>query len=192
MTALRIRTLIFFIAIYSCKNNGTKNADKNVNLSVNSVTDSLSGKKESQNIGTNSLKDRLPTKPDRSFERIQKFTVDDYPVTDKMFKGVDHSREGGEISSGEGAWFSNDTLKQTLVFILYTDYHRLVIYHFLNSDIPNGVINRMDLQSADGQLATFKQKQKYFKGFLTQTKKIEQSYSEQTKGLSLVTRKKKP
>jgi hypothetical protein len=194
MTVLRITILIFLIAECSCKNTRTKIIDESTNFSTNSLNDSLSTKTETQKIPAVSLKDSLPTKPEiqsRPSDRIQKFTVDDYPVTNKMFEGVDRSRESGEISSGEGAWFSNDTLKQTLVFVRYTDDHRLVTYHFLNSDIPNGVINRMELHSADGELATFKQKQKYFRGYLTQTKKIKQSYFRTNKGFKLGDSKEK-
>jgi len=108
-------------------------------------------------------------------DTIRKFMVDDYPVTNEMLGPNAHSRKSGEITDGEGAWFSNDTLKQTLVFVLYTDYHRLVTYHFLNNDIPFGIIKRMEL-SKDGELASDNLKQKYFRGFLAQTTKIGKSY----------------
>jgi len=102
-----------------------------------------------------------------------------------------HFRKSGEISDGEGAWFSNDTLKQTLVFVLYTDYHRMVTYHFLNSDIPAGIINRIELHTSDGELASDKLKQKYFKGFLTQTTKIGRYYFKTSKGFKLGDSKEK-
>jgi hypothetical protein len=101
------------------------------------------------------------------------------------------SRKSGEIADVEGAWFSNDTLKQTLVFVLYTDYHRLVTYHFLNNDIPFGIIQRMELHTAVGELASDKLKQKYFKGFLVNTTKIGRSYFKTNKGFKLGDSKEK-
>jgi hypothetical protein len=126
-----------------------------------------------------------------SSDTIPKLVVDDYPVSNEMLAPNAHSRKSGEISDGEGAWFSNDTLKQTLVFVLYTDYHRLVTYHFLNNDIPLGIIQRMELQTAPGELASDKLKQKYFKGFLIQTTKIGRSYFKTNKGFKLGDSKEK-
>ena len=124
-------------------------------------------------------------------DTIPKFRVDGYPVTDEMLGPNAHNRKSGEISDVEGAWFSNDTLKQTLVFVLYTDYHRMVTYHFLNNDIPAGIINRMELHTADGELASDKLKQKYFKGFPIQTTKIGKSYFKTYKGFKMGDNKEK-
>lgn len=120
-----------------------------------------------------------------SSDTLPKLVVDDYPVTDEMLGPNAYSRKSGEISDVEGAWFSNDTLKQTLVFVLHTDYHRLVTYHFLNNDIPLGIIQRMELHTAGGELASDKLKQKYFKGFLAQTTKIGRSYFRTNQGFKL-------
>ena len=187
MTLLQITTFVFLIAICSCKNSGTPKTNENTNPSIDSVNDSLKGNSNIQKLPGDSLRDGVPSITEKQIDpyaHIPRFTVDGFPVTDEMFKGVDYSRKSGDIQSGEGAWFSNDTLKQTLVFILYTDDHRLHTYLFLNSDIPNGIIDDMELQSAD-DLASFKQKQKYFRGFLKQTKKIEQAYFKTDKGFKL-------
>jgi len=126
-----------------------------------------------------------------SSDTLPKFVIDGYPVTDEMLAPNAHSRKSGEISDVEGAWFSNDTLKQTLVFVLYTDYHRLITYHFLNNDIPIGIIQRMELHTADGELASDKIKQKYFNGFLAQTTKIGRPYFKTNKGFKLGDSKEK-
>ena len=126
-----------------------------------------------------------------SFDTIPTLVVDDYPVTNEILGPNAHSRTSGEISDGEGAWFSNDILKQTLVFVLYTDYHRLVTYHFLNNDIPIGIIQRMELHTAGGELASDRIKQKYFKGFLAQTTKIARSYFKTNKGFKIGDSKEK-
>jgi len=62
---------------------------------------------------------------------------DDYPITNKMLEK--HFYIDGQQYSEEFVWFTNDTLNQTLIFELYTDYHRLSITHIFNNDIPNAL-----------------------------------------------------
>lgn len=131
-----------------------------------------------------------PKTQEKAVDTIPKFVVDDYPLTYDMIHKNAYSRKSGEVTDGEGAWFSNDSLKQTLVFVLYTDGHRLYTFHFLNNDIPPGLINRMELHSG-GEIASNDLKQKYFKGFLTQTKKISKSYFKTDKGFKLGDNKQK-
>src|SRR4051812_28691651 len=62
-----------------------------------------------------------------------KIIPDDYPVTDEIF-GSDFNQNGREIKSGDifsydKIWFRNDSLNQTLVFELYTDNYRNIIFH---------------------------------------------------------------
>lgn len=123
-------------------------------------------------------------------ETIKRFVVDDYPVpnymlADKTSNNSSYKRQSGQIFSYNKAWFSNDTLKQTLVFELYTDYHRMVTYHFYSNDIPTDLINRMELHIDGGELASEKQKLKDFSGFLKQTTKINSSYFTTSKGFKL-------
>lgn len=73
-------------------------------------------------------------------DTIKRFVVDDYPVTnemlvDKTSNNSSYKKQSGQTYSYDKAWFGNDTLKQTLVFEHYTDYHRMVIYHFYTNDI---------------------------------------------------------
>lgn len=180
MTTVRASIILILIGLVSC-NSSDKNSEQQT------VSDTI------QNIPSDTVKKSLSVigeTPRWPAEGIPSFIVDDYPVTNKMLEPEAHYRVSGEIIDGEGAWFSNDTLNQTLVFVLYTDYHRLVTYHFLNSDISAGIIKRMELHVTEkdgglGGLATDKQKQKYFKGFLTQTKKISKSYFTTNKGFKL-------
>lgn len=192
MKILLTGTWVLFLCslLAACNNNDTSNS----NVSPHEITDSLPPKKDTLKKVADLAKDALTGNEERQtdpFPHIKRFITDDYPVPYEMIKEVDSSMKSGEISSAEGAWFSNDTLKQTLVFILYTDGHRLVTYHFLDSDIPGGIIDRMELHTADGELATFKQKQKYFRGFLSQAKKTEQSYFRTKKGFKPGDSKKK-
>jgi len=129
--------------------------------------------------------------------RITKIIPDDYPVKDSMFQGNYGQLVSGEITSLDQAWFTNDTLKQTLVFDLYTDYHRLEIYHFYNDNIPLELIDEMELYVSKGQFnnifdtATAQQKHSFFKGFLSSGKKISQSYFTTLKGFRLGDKKEK-
>lgn len=106
-------------------------------------------------------------------------------------EGSSYIKTSGKITSGEKAWFTNDTLKETLVFELYTDGHRLVTYHFYNDDIPIDLIDRIELHAKSGELANRQQKLQDFKGFLQQSIKIDEKYFTTNKGLLLGDSKEK-
>ncbi len=57
-------------------------------------------------------------------------TMDDFPVTDDMLNENDGELQIDSIISFDKAWFYNAELDQTLVFELYTDYHRMYTYLF--------------------------------------------------------------
>lgn len=160
-------TLAFSFIFTCCKNKATSIANKIDSTSIDPAISTL----QVEPVAKPKRKDGIPV-----------FTVDDYPVPTRMFVGNYHHRESGLSTSDDAAWFANDTLKQTLVFVLYTDFHRLDTYHFLNDDIPAALINNMELHTATGESATAKQKQKDFKGFLIQVKKIPQTYFVSNKG----------
>ena len=67
-----------------------------------------------------------------SIASVAQIIPDDYPVTDEMFKGNFGLINMGEAYSFDKVWFLNEFLNETLIFELYTDYHRLLIYHFKN------------------------------------------------------------
>jgi len=129
-----------------------------------------------------------PIQPEHKItDSIQRFIVDDYPVTDEMFGFVDNAREikSGPIRSLDKAWFSNDTLSQTLVFELYTDFHRSGTFHFFNNPAPKEIIERIELHTDEGEIASEKPKEKFFKGFLYAAKRISRSYFTSNKELKL-------
>jgi len=123
---------------------------------------------------------------------IKKFIVDDFPVTDKMFaremkiKDSDAGiRNSGMVESSDKAWFTNDSLHQTLVFDLYTDYMRMGIFLFDNNNIPRELITIMELNTSDGSLASDKQKEKSLKGFIRQARRVRSKYFSSDKGIKL-------
>jgi len=123
---------------------------------------------------------------------IKKFIVDDFPVTDKMFEREVKTRDSdagirrsGMVESSDKAWFTNDSLHQTLVFDLYTDYMRMGIFLFDNNNIPGELIKIMELNTLDGSLASEKQKEKSLKGFIRQARRIRSKYFTSDKGIRL-------
>jgi len=123
---------------------------------------------------------------------IKKFIVDDFPVTNKMFarevKSKDSDagiRRSGTVVSSDKAWFTNDSLHQTLLFDLYTDYMRVNIFLFDNNNIPRELIKIMELNTLDGSLASDKQKEKSLKGFIRQARNIRSKYFTSDKGIML-------
>jgi hypothetical protein len=122
--------------------------------------------------------------------------VDDYPVTNEMLKdktsnSSTYLKQVGEVYSLEKVWFTNERLKQTLVFQLYTDYHRMVTYHFMNTDIPKSIVEKMELNIAEGKFknmfssATIEQKKNSFDGFINLSEKIDEKYFKTQKGIKL-------
>src|SRR5258708_5663037 len=131
----------------------------------------------------------------RTADTTKKLIVDDYPVPTKLF-GRDIKENAREISSGtihssDMVWFSNDSLEQILVYELYTDDFRNASFHFLKNDIPPGLIKRMELIDRDGEPASEKAKEKYFKGFFKAAKKIRPAYFTTHKGFKLGDKKEK-
>ena len=127
-----------------------------------------------------------PAAVHKSAAKPRMLTVDGYPVTDKMF-GSYTNREysSGPIRSSDMRWFTNSHLRQTLVFQLYTDNFRDLTFHFSNDDIPAGLIDRMELSREDGDSASNRQKEKYFKGFLRHAREIDQRYFRSDKGFAI-------
>ena len=116
------------------------------------------------------------------------FDVDDYPVTNEML--ADTSRKDltiriGDTFSHDRIWFGNKNLNQTLVFELYTDYHRLITYHFYSDDVPSELIKDMPFWDESGEYVSDKQILKDFHGFIEQAKGIKSVYFKSKKGFRL-------
>ncbi|HVU53947.1 MAG TPA: hypothetical protein VHD83_02790 [Puia sp.] len=123
---------------------------------------------------------------------IKKFIPDDFPVTNKMFEWEmrGNGRHYGErrsrnIETGDQAWFTNDSLHQTLVYDLYTDYFRMGAFLFDNNNIPKGLVNLMELNTSDGGLASNKDKEKALKGLIRQSTKVKSKYFTSGYGIHL-------
>lgn len=74
-------------------------------------------------------------------DTVPLLVTDDYLVTDKMLEKK--KIINGQTYSEEFVWFTNDTLNQTVIFELYTDYHRLSVIHIFNDKIPGGLFEKL-------------------------------------------------
>jgi len=183
MTALKALMVIFSLGILSCNNSRTETSTKAENITADTLSAATTSKSEQKTAIA------IP-------DAIKRFVVDDYPVTntmlaDKTSNSSSYKKQSGQTYSYNKAWFTNDTLNQTIVFELYTDYHRMVTYHFYNYDIPADLINIMELHKNGEELATEKQKFKDFSGFLNQSMKINSLYFITDKGFRIGDTKQK-
>lgn len=185
MTKLKIVNIVFSFSLLACTSKNSESSNNNETVSKDSI----------------SIDTTIKSSQKKTFiipDTIKRVEVDDYPVSNEMLAAISNNSSSDKTKSGQcysysydKVWYTNDTLKQTLVFELYTDYHRKVIYHFYNNDIPTEIITRMELHAENGELATEKQKQKDFNGFIKQSNKINSSYFTTKKGLQLGDKKEK-
>ena len=165
---------------------------------------------DNTNIGTNLEKNNVVVAPDSEAtlsaskhgsvaaipDSIRQFKVDDYPITNEMLLKQSINNPSFKVQSGktisyDKVWFNNDTLKQTLVLELYTDYHKLTTYHFHTEDIPVDLLNKMELHSDGGELASESQKSKDLDGFVKQATRISSFFLVSEKGFGLGDKKQK-
>ena len=129
-------------------------------------------------------------------ESIQRWVVDDYPISDAMFatQRIDNNqieKHSGQTSAYDQVWFKNNALKQIIIFELYTDDHRMVTFHFYSNEPPTELLQRMELHAANGEFATEQQKRKDFGGFIKQASPINAKYFISNKGFKLGDTKQK-
>lgn len=115
-------------------------------------------------------------------------TLDDYPVTDSMLR-YSTIEINGITSSGN--WFVDATLSETLVFNLYTDYHRMYTYHFLNSeDVPQEIKKELPIEYED-TVRQDKEINTHIHDFIGAARKIDKRYFTSIKGRKLGDTKEK-
>lgn len=171
--------LIFVTALCSCNSNKKEKTKQLENVTKSNVERIDKGPKTNHNSNDGETENK--TNPDS----ILTFRVDDYPIKNEMFNGNYGAAKSGEIVSYDKVWLTNKSINQTLVFELYTDYHRKVTYHFDNLTIPDELVNRMELHIEGGELATKKQKIKYLNGLIEQSLEIDENQFVSEKGVSI-------
>ena len=129
-------------------------------------------------------------------DSIQRWVVDDYPISENMFgkqriNGIIIEKHSGLTTTYDKVWFKNNALNQTIVFELYTDDFRMVTFHFYSNEPPTELLERMELHAANGEFATEQQKRKDFGGFIKQASPINAKYFISNKGFKLGDTKQK-
>lgn len=181
MKRILILTTFFTIGLLSCNSKNNKFAIE-IQEQVDSILPQIS---KTETLVPHSV-----------FDSTKKLIGDDYPVTNKMLAWKAPNNQISEIKCGEvyslnNVWFKNDTLKQSLVFELYTDYHRINIFHFYNNDIPADLIKKLPLYVSENEFnnsfdtASFNQKKNSINGFVKGSRKINNSYFITKKGFKL-------
>jgi hypothetical protein len=175
---MRYITLLILICLLSCK---TKEV-------TNSFLDSDNTLVTENRLPNDSVNNQI------KFDSIISFDVDDYPVTNEMLYDSTHNaykRQVGGVFSLDKAWFTDYSLNQTLVFELYTDYWRIITFHFRNDDIPKEIIRDIGLSVSKSRLnnvydtVSYIQKIEAIKGFIKSSQRIDKSYFITKKGFQI-------
>lgn len=114
--------------------------------------------------------------------------LDDYPITDKMFyndKEIIFDKYGSNSN-----WYRNDSLNETLVFELYTDYHRMYTFHFKNNKFPNYLLEAIPFNYYEKNLESINKpiiniSEKTFSKFIEKSKKVNSNYFITNSGIKL-------
>lgn len=124
-----------------------------------------------------------------SFTTDNYIIPDDYPVSNKMLKDFHGEKNVDGVYSFSKAWFKNNDLKEALIIDLYTDYHRLAIYHCKTDFLLNDLIKNVELHSEVNNnsydLADEDKKLQVFKTFFDKAQQIDKSYFTTKQGLKL-------
>jgi hypothetical protein len=117
------------------------------------------------------------------------FTPDDYSVTKGMLEKFHSNISIKDIYSYDKAWFINKELNEILIFELYTDYHRLAIYHcttdFLFSDLINLTKIHRKINPDTIVMADEISKMQSFQKLFSNAVEIDKSYFKTNQGISL-------
>ena len=126
-------------------------------------------------------------------ELVKPFFADNYPVTDQMLgKGSpNRTTKTAHLIYESTAWFTNDSLKQTLMFMLFSDNTRLVTICFDHNDVPAELMTKSDITDERTNITSDENKLRYFNEFFKGAKKVEAKYFTTNKGFKLGDSKEK-
>ena len=115
------------------------------------------------------------------------YVADNFPVSDKMFGKARANRPviTPHLRSENTAWFTNDSLKQTLMFILSSDNDRLYTAGFDNNNLPDEFILRNDLSDENNYHSSGEHSLQYFSEFFNKAKKIDSKYFTSNMGFKI-------
>jgi hypothetical protein len=176
----------FFAIVFlccACNNSKPNTPIEKVNVNIDTVIKPLAQKPKQHS-------------PIKIPDSIQRWVVDDYPISENMFgkqghNGIITEKYSGQTIAHDQVWFKNNALKQIIIFELYTDDHRMVTFHFYSNEPPTELLERMELHAANGEFATEQQKRKDFGGFVKQANAINANYFTSNKEFKLGDTKQK-
>lgn len=179
--------LFVLIGIIACQNQETKSHSKQDIIPKDSIQKTI-------NTTSSLVSTHDSISKEGNKDSLRFFYVDDYNIDDNWLLYDTIVNKSGDVYSQFINWFSNDTLKQTMVFE-HVSGTRVFISCFLNDEIPNEIIERMSLsckmEYGGFSCASFEQKKLSMKGFIGSAKRISQILFITKKGISLGQEKSK-
>jgi len=167
---------MFSVVLISCSNSEIKKVDSIVHLDSNLA-----------DLNSNRI-----VEIDSILENLNFIETDDYPVTNEMFRYpiIEYNYQVEEVYSTEKVWFTNNNLKQTLIFQLSTDSYRAAMYHFKNNDVPDNLISKIELNTLENDNfiwngASVEQKKRALHGFIKHSEQIDKLFFITKKGVKL-------
>jgi|SRR5688572_2377922 len=157
------------LALCSCKNNASSKETAHKDH-----LDTTKTAKDSPVRNQRSVDDTI-----KISSSIKLFDVDFFPVTDEMFKKYATTIKDGYQYTAEYVWFSHKATDQILVFELYTDFHHLWAYNFLDDKVSTLLLNRMEVHTPE------KQSSKYISDLISSANEIDLKYFTTDKGFRL-------
>lgn len=124
---------------------------------------------------------------------MKPFFADNYPVTEQMLgKGSpNRTTKTAHLIYENTAWFTNDSLKQTLMLMLFSDNTRLVTICFDNDDVPAELMTKSDITDERTNITSDENKLLYFNEFFKKAKRVDPKYFTTNKGFKLGDSKEK-
>ncbi len=132
-----------------------------------------------------SAKEKIPKD---TFKRIDPdiYCIDENDVI-KTGKQRNYNIVSNRLTSFDNAWFTNDSLDQSIVMGLYTDGFRTHYIHFYNHSLPDNEIRHLIFHSSNESqaLPSLKKQKSSLTGFIKAAKRIPPRYFTSKNGIEL-------
>ena len=108
--------------------------------------------------------------------KSQIINPDVYPITKNMLGEVVNKNLNEEVQTYDQAWFKNDSLNQSIVIELATDYHWYFAWHFYSSELPKPIMNEIEIFKKDESEISDSIKGIYIHSRIDSSKNIDAKY----------------
>lgn len=120
-----------------------------------------------------------------AFSQAGIIPYDSYDIPKPMLEKVNTIRTKN-ISVDRTVWFTNDTLRETLVYEIFRKDRKLFIYHFMNKFLPEAMLNQMVFFDTAAQTyATLEQKQAAIPELVKQAQRLPASFFSTSRNLHM-------